>query len=390
MKRKNTKKKISFANIMYIIIGVVTGFSIGILSNRIKMIGGFVSPPFWILVLIITTTYFLSVTFHEFGHAIAFKMNKIKMRAIIFMNFMLIKENGKWKFKIIRNSSLGGIAIPEISNIKDEKEFVLKQKGFSTALIAGPVSSILTWFIFTTIGLIILKITSNSYIKSGIIISLTSLCVITFIILATSLIKNDMVVGDFPAYKIAKTDRYFTAMQLYQYGYFSSNPEKAREENIFLRKLIIEELNKKYKNQHTDWYTLGMIDMIMVEYLAGFLEELPEVVDDYINLILNRPDILKDLRVNQSKEIMYFHLIIFLYKNEETKEKAIELYEDIKNTIKPNTPKRKYLFKQIEHILKIADNKEFLMNEKNIVTSDINFIFKHFPGFFMDEIKLNN
>ncbi len=389
MKKKGRKKKISKTTIIASIVGGIIGFLIAVFGHRINMIEGFISPPIYIIVLIMVLTFILSVTLHEFGHAISFLINGIKMRAIIFVNFLLIKEDGGWKFKIIRNSSLGGITVPEITNIKDEEEFLKVQKGFANALIAGPIASIVSWIALTIIGVIIIRLTRNVYINSVIIVFLISLGLITILLLISSFLKNDMVIGDFPAYKTSKSDKYFVAMQLYNYGYFSSDPEKAREENIYLRQFIIKELQEKYENRDTHWYTLSMIDTILLEYLAGFLKELPMVVEDYINYILESPDILLDLRETQEKEIMYFHLIMYLYKDEKTKDRALDLYEKIKRSIKPNTPKRKYLFKQIDQLLGLADNRKFLMEKKNIINTDMQFIYKHFPGFFIDEIKIN-
>jgi len=389
VKKAKNKKKLSKTTIISGIIGGIIGLFITPIVHGIKSIEGFISPPFYIVILIIVATYFLAVMLHEFGHGISFIRNGIEMRAIIFMNFILIKEDGRWKFKLTRNNTMGGIAVPEIEPIKDEEDFLLKQRGFAKALIAGPLASLISFIGLSIIGLLIIKVTSNIYIRSNIIIFLSSLGLITIALLGTSFLKNDMVVGDFPAYKIAKGDKYFVAMQLYNYGYFSSNPERGRKENIYLRQFILEELRERYKKQDKHWYTISMVDTILVEYLAGFLEELPEVIKDYIDLILKRSDLLSDIGTNQAKEILYFHLIRFLHRNEETRAKSFELYEEIKDTTKANTPKRKYLFKQIEQVLGIADNRDYLMDEKNIVITDMHCIYKHFSGFFMDEIKLN-
>lgn len=386
-KKDKDKKKISKSTIICGLIGGIAGFLIASSSDLIQVIEGFIKLPSYINVVIFILTFILAVTLHEFGHAFSFIRNGIKMRAIIFTIFILIKEDGKWKFRIIGNKSLGGIAIPEIEGIKDEEDFILKQKGFANALIAGPKTSFIACVVLTAVGLLIIKLTTNIYIRSGLLLFIISLGVITFTILATSFMKNDMVVGDFPAYKMAKKDTYFTAIQLYNYGYFSSQPENSRNENIYLRELILKELTEKYKKQDTHWYTISMIDTIIVEYLAGFLEELPVVAKDYINFILETPELLSEIRTTGTKEILYFHLIILLHKNEETRQQSFKLYEELTDTIKPDTPKRKYLFRQIEHILGIADNKDYLMDKKNIVTSDMHFIYKNFHGFYMDEIK---
>ena len=60
------------------------------------------------------------------------------------------------------------------------------------------------------------------------------------------------------------------------------------------------------------------------------MKELPEIVEDYINLILENPNVLSDIKRTQEKEIMYFHIAMYLYKDENTRDKALELYKKIK------------------------------------------------------------
>ena len=161
MKKTKKTKQLSKTTIISGIIGGIIGLFITPITHSIKRIEGFISPPFYIVILIIVTTYFLAVMLHEFGHSISFVRNGIKMRAIIFMNFMLIKEDEKWKLKLIKNNTMGGIAVPEIKGIKDEEDFLSKQKGFANALIAGPLASFMSLIGLTIIGILIIKVTSN-------------------------------------------------------------------------------------------------------------------------------------------------------------------------------------------------------------------------------------
>ena len=113
------------------------------------------------------------------------------------------------------------------------------------------------------------------------------------------------------------------------------------------------------------------------------------IIENYISFILENPDILSKIRSSVMLEILYFHIIMLLHRDEYTREKSFELYKNLKNTIEPNTPKRKYLFKQIEQILGIRDNKDYLMDRKNIITSDVHQIYKYFHGYYIDEIRIN-
>lgn len=371
------------------IIGFILGFSILFIRDYIHIPEGFVKLPFYINILIFIFTFFLAVTLHEFGHALSFISNGIKMRAIFFTIFALIKEDNKWKFKLTSMKTVGGIAIPDIISVKDEKDFQSKQKAFAKAVIMGPISSLIVWIVLTFISIVMIKFTSSIYIRSGLVSFILSLSGITIFLLATSFIKKDLVIGDFPAYKIIKSDRFFCGIQFYGYGYLSSQPEKSRDENTYLREYILEELEEKYKNKDSHWFTLSIIDTIIVEYLAGYLEELPMIIDNYVSFILENPNILSKIRSSVMLEILYFHIIMLLHRDESTREKSFELYKNLKDTIEPNTPKRKYLFKQIEQSLGIRDNKDYLMDRQNIITSDVHQIYKYFHGYYMDEIKIN-
>lgn len=385
---KKKKVKRSKGLIIVGVVGGILGFFIAMVSDSFQL-QGFMMLPFYINALIIIFTFFISVTLHEFGHVLSFVRNKIKIRAVFFTIFALIKEDNRWKFKITSMKNIGGIAIPDIISIKDDKEFQIKQKAFAKAVIMGPITSVIAWIILTIVSVIIINITSNPYLRSVLLTFILSMVVMTVFIIGTSFIKRDMMIGDFPAYKIIKEDRFFNALQFYNYGYLSSQPEKARNENTYLRQCIIKELEEKYENKDSHWYTLSILDTIIVEYLAGFLDKLPTVVDNYVQYIIGSPGILSKIKSSIMVEILYFHLVILLHRDEATREKSFKLYENLKHSIEPNTAKRKYLFKQVEQVLGIEDNKAYLMNKQNIVTSDVHQIYKYFYGTYMDEIKIN-
>ncbi len=371
------------------IIGFILGFSILFIRDRIQIPEGFVNLPLYISGIIFVFTFVLAVTLHEFGHALSFISNGIKIRAVFFTIFALIKEDNKWNFKVTSMKTVGGIAIPDIISIKNKEDFQLKQKAFAQGIIMGPISSLIAWIVLTFVSLVIIKFTSNIYIRSVLLSFILSLSCITIFILGTSFIKKDLVIGDFPAYKIVKNDSFFSGIQFYGYGYLSSQPEKARDENTYLREYIIKELEEKYRKKDSDLFTLSIIDTIIVEYFAGFLENLPTVVESYVNFISTSPEVLSKIRSSVMLETLYFHIIMLLHRDESTREKSFELYKNLKDAIEPNTPKRKYLFKQVEQVLGIRDNKEYLMDRQNIITSDAHQIYKYFYGYYMDEIKIN-
>ena len=389
MKKESVKKYSLFAVSM--IVGAFAGWQMVSIGSRIEIPSQFTSLPVYINIILVLLTYFVAVAFHEFGHAYSFTKNGIKMRAVVVMWLFFMKEKNRWvvKFRPNNLTVIGGVAIPDVGPVKSEQEIDEKQQALAKALIAGPYSSIILWLGTTIIALPVMLISNNAILTSTLFTITISLTLITLILLFNILFKNEVAVGDFPAYKLAKTNRFFVEMQLYQYALYSTDHEQVREENEYLRSVVMKSLQEKVKARKTDIFTLGPLDMLLIEHLSGRIKELPVEIVDYIHFLTDSRENLAKLKSNDLLLPIYFHVVYYLYGQDETREVALSLYEEVKEEIKPKTPLRKYLFKQAEHLLGIADHKEYLLNKENICTSAAHGLLKNFDGFYVDELLIN-
>ncbi|WP_026477860.1 M50 family metallopeptidase [Alkaliphilus transvaalensis] len=378
--------------IIYMSIGGIMGFLIGkARSSGLELPKEYRALSTWLNILIFIGTYIVTVAFHEMGHFLSFLRNGIKMRALIITIFVFITEQGSWKLKIRPNNvtGTGGIAVPDLEVVKGEDDFSRLQKAYAKAIIAGPIASIIFLFAGILISIPIMLLTTNVYLKSFLLTFVISLIIITFVLLASSFINNEIAIGDFPAYKLAKKDTYFIAIQLYQYALFSSYPDEVRKENTYLRNVLLRELEKKLADLDTHVFTLSIIDAFLVEYLSDLVNELPCIVIDYIEFLQESPEAINKILTSENALILWFHIIRFNHLNESTQDKANALYSRIKELKKLKSPVELYLAKQTDHLLGIKDNSQYLLNKNNIRISSAHGLWKNFEGYFLDEIRLN-
>lgn len=379
-------------------IQFLAGGIIGILIGMVFILKDFSLPaeyavlPFYINILIAVITYIVLIAVHELSHFFVFVRNNIKMRALFLMVFMIIKENGSWNFRFKPNkvTAIGGIAIPDVDVVKNEESFKKIQIAFSKVLIAGPTASMLFALISTAIIVPGMLIIENIYLKSILFTMVSSIVVFTFFIIITSFFKNEMVIGDFPAYKMASTDDFFVAMQFYQYAVFSSEFERVRSENNFIKSVICDGLSRKLAEKNFHVYTLQIIDSLLVEYLAGVSKTLPEIINDYVDFLIDNDKAFDMIKNSEQAMVLWFHIVRLLYLDRRKKDKAVEVFEDMKRMLKKKTPVTKYMIKQAEHLLGIKDNSEYLMNKNNINISSADGLFKNFKGYYADEMRLNS
>lgn len=341
--------------------------------------------------LIFFLTYLFALVVHELGHFMSFVVDGVKMRALFLTVLLFIKENDRWtlKFRPNKLTAIGGMAVPDLDVIQDAADFSRLQKVYAKAIIAGPAASITLWLISIIVIVAFVVGVAGDRDIAGLLIYIGSLTVITLLIVVSSLFQSEALVGDFPAYKLCKEDRFFAAMQLYQYAMLSSNPTQVRKNNIYLKHIILEELDKKLKQRDTHVFTLNMVDALLVEYLAGESEELPPVISAYVAFLLQYPQRLDRLSNSEIALLLRFHIIRLLFTEEDTKEQARGLFKKLRSELDPLNPIKEYLIKQAEHMLGLVDHRQYLQNKENIRVSIAHDILKNFPGYFIDEVKLN-
>lgn len=395
MSTKSTRSKLKsyIPFIIYMIISLCAGAFIGYTRAARDAGQPTILPdyayqlPLWVSVIIFIIVFFIFVATHELTHFITFKINNIDMRALYIGCILFIKEDGKWHLRLRYNptTSLGGIAIPDIKSIKQSYDFKEMQTAYVRALIAAPIESLILGLILSSLCITLLFNFSTGYEAFIFNVAVSSI-IITILLTFSSLAKNDLVVGDFPAYKLTKTDDFFFGVMYYQYSIFSSNPEKVRNGNGYLRNKLVNLLPEKLALKKTDFITTGILDTLVLEYLTD-----KDVLDDntltYCNYLLDNPDLLLKKTSPEASKILFFHMLYMLNKNGD-KNRAIELF----NQHKDKLPKNKvftYYKNQAEHILGISNHDSFLKNRKNMVLNSTIKLFSIFDNVYDDDDKLN-
>lgn len=377
MKKKN--------NVLHFILYIVAGAIIGVIFRKIGIrVEDFKHALIGMLIFI--ATFFLSVLFHELSHAIAFIFNGLKIRMIQVSVFCIIKTNGKYRMRFNLNSvtGLGGIVIPEVSVIKDQKEYNALKSAYSKSLISAPIVTLLLAVAGLVLGIIsiFLKHDFNTYLK----ISFWCFAAINILLTFSSCINTNTVIGDFPAYSLCRKDSFFLAVQLWQYRCFNENYLDIRYEKDYVYDLIVNDINI----ERMDFITVSIIDSLLVSYLINRNIEMASTVKEYIDNIIKDSvrleTIIEENDLNEPYYVLAFHIVFYLYDID--KERGRELFDRLIRIVPDNTVIH-YLIKQCEHKYAIADNSAFLSKKSNINPSSTISLFQCFKIIYDDEETLN-
>lgn len=384
MKENNKKIEIIICSLS-ITIGLLIGFVIiYCIENDITIIKEeYLQNSLTLNIVLILVSYIISIAIHELTHFFTFKKYKIKIKGIIILGCILIDEKNKWKFsfKPALIALLGGVVVPKYNKVNNEEEFNKLREIISKAMISAPIASAILGIIAVIVNITTLNIIPNN-IKSTVFIITISMIIISIITTLSSLYENQYVVGDFPAYKLFRKDKFFSAIQVYEYGMFADNQYETRVNSNYLRKIIYEELESRYEKKTIDSYTIGIIDIIIQDYLIEIIDELPEVIITYSNYINDN----KEKFINDTNNIGILVRIAYLFNKLNKRESVNDLYKFLNDKFKD---KDEYYKKQLDHILGICDNKEYLSNIKNIKTNELNQLLEVFEVYYKDEMKIS-
>lgn len=388
--RKEMKEKIvkSLVIIFSIILGGAVGFFIAYNKDNNVIPKEYTGNPILLNIFLFLLVFFISIALHELAHFFTFIKNGIKMRGLIILGLTFIKKNGKWKFSFRWQllNMLGGIAIPSLHKIDNDKEYEKVRIAMANSIIAAPIVNILIGVASLLIGIPLMKY-SPTYLKPTMAILVVFFIIISILTTISCLVKNDIVIGDFPAYKLFKNDEFFSIVQIYQYITLAENGRELRKDNIFLREKLIFQLEKMYDKKDTSMFVISSLDMLIQEYLIGVINEIPEVVIKYSNYFIKNKDSLNKDEKHEWKNIFLIHLL-YLLNELEKKEEAKNLYRMLLERL-PNNEVYNYYRKQIKHVLKIEDNSEFLKEKKNIKANTLYFLWSLLDLYYEDELKLS-
>lgn len=366
--------------VILMMIGGVLGFVSGIWGAKIlKYLLNGKEISMLLGLSIVVLVYFLSIAIHELGHFFAFIINKIGMRMLNVLIVSFIYDGSKWKLVFNRNGAgIGGIAVPNLTAITNEKEFNHMQKGHANAILWGPITS----FILILIGVMMLF--GNGYLR---IVGL-SLILINLMTVFSCFIKMDGVYGDFPAYKAYKEDDFFAALMMYQYAMFAVNFETVRRDNEYLRDVLLKGLVPRMENKKTDILTVACAATFIQEYLVGVADEVPEQVIAYIDYYEgNYKRIVAANNTESNKQLLLY--IAYFYQKEGLTDKAMDIHKNFIQKL-PKTDVFNYWKIQSEQMILGIDHSSYLLDTKNIKPGLSYGVFKKLDGFYHDELILNN
>ena len=384
------RKKINLSTVLQVIIGMILGAGFGFILASFMYKGVSNKPLGYKALLLISfiVIYYGSVIIHECTHFATFVAYETEMRLLVMGPFIFIKKNNKWKFKFKFTGAFafGGIAMPNLDVIDNNEKFERFRKAFAKVLIAAPLSNIIMNIIVIIVAAIGYKYATTEFSKNYIFFVAISTTFVSLFISLSSLIKNDLVIGDYRAYYEVLKKKEFAYVCFYQYLMISDKYE-AKDKSYLIENvsLYIEvELNKRSYNT----YVIGTVDNILNDYLLGKIAELPNVVKEYIDFASANCEELLNAYINTEHPLILLHHIVQYYNTEEaTKLRAVELYNKITLIVKHKTKVLKYYNLRSRHILGFEDNIKFLSDKKNIRTSSLFELFRMFDWYYNDEMK---
>jgi|SRR5690625_3803170 len=374
MKRRN---KILTLIIISAIIGLLFSFLIHN-GYMYKLTSGLKIIKWYLYPLIILFVFFLVILIHELGHLFSFLLNGIKIRAIFVLIFVLMKDpKGKWKFKVdFSNIKLiGGIVVPNLDNITDEKLLNKNRRSFEKALIAGPNISIF-YFVVSFLSFIIFWfLTSYNLLIALLFINFIITTLMTTLIILSSRLNTNELYGDYVARRLFKENDTFALLQLIQYLGFSLKDTEKSYEFLF--------------NYLTNFYQLkklsyNFFDLILTtNYLNLYLSNDNFKNNESIDKVIKFYNINRLSRSKHGLELAY--LISSTYYKNNNLVKAFEVFNliSINRNNYVDKKQQEFLKKQYAHYINLEDNNEYFINNIDFINDEL-FILK--PLFDIDEI----
>lgn len=305
-----------------------------------------------------------SVALHELAHAVYFLLNKVPLRFVAIFIFFFSRMERKWNVRIRFNNItiMGGIAIPNLPSIKNEREFDRIRKVYSEALLFAPIISFAEAVIFIILYVVLfLTNAANEYMNLSIFSVFCSF--IGIIIVFSSFIKTENIYGDFWAYKVLKTDDKMASLQLCQYMFFNTDWKTTVSKSTWLINRLMD-YAKKIKITTAELMDLKILDwMIQMEYLGVVKmdKEILEILKDFFlsdNVLFNYPQ-------QEDRDVFYYHMI---YKLLESGAYEKSILQEKMNVVSPKllagSPLKEYYTKLTEHLFGY-ECSEWLLRNKN-------------------------
>ena len=323
-----------------------------------KMEQGFSSVSILGYFLWFIFAFYFTLTLHELGHFFAFHFQGVKLRALYLTIFVFYKNEKGWRFTVRPKLWVlfGGLVVPELGEIKSDKEFLILKEKFAKSLITAPVVTIVV-LVLTLISFGFVLHYSQNTLLIG-ILALNSIYITLFSLLYiyTFTISNQMFYGDFVAYKKIKEDYVFQLATINQYVMFSLTESKDTTKFLWekTRECLID-----IKINSSDFHST-----LLLNYLEGVIN-LAYDLDATIDKKIRKLNIRAYTKSEQGLLLLY-EICNYFYKIKEV-EKAYQMFERIDKSVSPKLDSKMVLYfkRRSSHQLHIEYFYEFLKNEAN-------------------------
>ena len=324
--------------------------------------------PVWMYFLMIPLVFYITLTCHELGHLIAFRVQGVPIRALYLTIFVFYKDKKGWHFTVKPKLWIlfGGLVIPDLPQVKNDEQFTTLRRIFARALIAAPIVTI-SLLAISVISFILTWLFGAPSYWFGILsiftiytILLSSLYIYTF------KLNTKHMYGDFVAYRKMNEDELFQFVQMTQYIALSL---QADEDHTYLyhkaQTLIEKQSRIKYQ----------MFLMITVmTYLEGVIDH-QYPISEKIDQMLKKIPTAQFARSEEGLTLLY--MVSAYHYQLGRVEESYQLFNKITKKASKRIPEafRTYLKYKYEHKLNMKNHHAYLANNDNIYIGQ-NWLFE--------------
>lgn len=333
----------------------------GIWSHFFKTLG---TSSIYFHILYGFLALFLVILMHELGHAVTFIKYGIKIKAIYVLCFAFVNDNGwKIRFNFRFLLMLGGIVIPDLVIVDSQSKEDEVVNIFKKVLLAGPNTSIIYGIVIFLMWFI--SLFTSLYGLSGFLFTLMLVTsIMTLLVVLSSKVSRPGIYGDYAAIKAFDNDSIFKLTYLLQ---LTSLIKRDQNSLTYLWKKVVETL------ENNGYYSHKMYPNLLQHYVYETTFE-DAIGCTSINLKIDK--LMNRLPLNSDGYALYFQMMYYYASNNDFS-KVYQLINDEKfDRFEVDKQVQLYQLKLTNHLLGFKDESSWLLQEKNQITSTMDWVYK--------------
>ncbi len=369
----------------YLMFSFMVGFLVAFFiynQTFLKLIDSFKIIPWWGYFLIVFIMFMLTLALHELTHALIFRIQGVKIKAVYLFIFKFIKKNKVFIPSIDFRLAIlgGGLVVPDLNPITNEEEYNKISKIFAKSLIAAPIATIVFMILMIIADFFMILFVSNLFVLGVFTLSTIATVLLSLLYIASSKVSTDQIAGDFVAHDKMLNDELFRLNAISSYLVFNNKSEE--ESKAFINNKIINYLLKNNQSYN------ALNQIFLINHLADvvFENEIPNEIIEKRVLNLNM-----NLLAKTENGVELGYLIVFRKYQLGLIQEAYQdkgVLESISRKSKIPAKKLNYKEKKANHLLNIKNEIDFINNPKNIYQG-LNFIYKGLIDFIEIEFQTN-